>query len=103
VNEPAKGLDAEKTPGRVPSLPEPSDQGSPELRRIEDQLRRHLQTDVHLVLTGKAKGVLRIGFYSPDDLERLLDLILGSKRRDLDDAARTTQGDLSDLDEIIFP
>jgi ParB family chromosome partitioning protein len=103
VNEPAKGLDTEKTPGRVPSLPEPSDQGSPELRRIEDQLRRHLQTDVHLVLTGKAKGVLRIGFYSPDDLERLLDLILGSKRRDLDDAASTTQGDLSDLDEIIFP
>jgi hypothetical protein len=36
-------------------------------------------------------------------LERVLDLILGSKRGDFDDTTRTTQSDLGDLDEIIFP
>ena len=103
ANEPAKAADAQQTRTRLPSLPEPGTQGNPELRRIEDQLRRHLQTDVHLVLTGKEKGVLRIGFYSSDDLERVLDLILGSKRSDFDDTARPTPSDLGDLDEIIFP
>jgi ParB family transcriptional regulator, chromosome partitioning protein len=103
ANEPSKVPSAGQAHDRAPLLPEPSNQGSPELRRIEDQLRRHLQTDVHLVLTGKEKGVLRIGFYSSDDLERVLDLVLGSKRSDLDDTARTTRSGLGDLDEIIFP
>jgi ParB family transcriptional regulator, chromosome partitioning protein len=103
ANEPAKVRDAEPARSGASSLPQPSNQGSPELRRIEDQLRRHLQTDVHLVLTGKEKGVLRIGFYSSDDLERVLDLILGSKRSDFDDTARSTRSDPGDLDEIIFP
>jgi ParB family chromosome partitioning protein len=105
ANEPSREATAEPRRSRVPALPEPSNQGSPELRRIEDQLRRHLQTDVHLALTGKEKGVLRIGFYSSEDLERLLELILGGKRSDFDDTARptNTSSELSALDEIIFP
>jgi ParB family chromosome partitioning protein len=106
ANEPSRATGAEAAkPARGPALPAPSNQASPELRRIEDQLRRHLQTDVHLAMTGKEKGVLRIGFYSSEDLERLLELILGSKRNDFDDAARSlpTRSDLADLDEIIFP
>jgi ParB family chromosome partitioning protein len=107
ANEPTRAAEPEQPRAqRGPSLPEPSNQASPELRRIEDQLRRHLQTDVHLAMTGKEKGVLRIAFYSSEDLERLLELILGSSRRsDFDDAARTlpTRSDLADLDEIIFP
>ena len=106
ANEPARiASGGEIVRTRPPALPEPSNQASPELRRIEDQLRRHLQTDVHLALTGKEKGVLRIGFYSSEDLERLLDLILGVKRGDFDDTARMTtdRTNLSDLDEIIFP
>ena len=103
ANEPAKVSVAEQARDRITSLPEPDSQGSPELRRIEDQLRRHLQTDVHLALTAKDKGVLRIGFYSSDDLERVLELILGSKRTDFDDTASANRGELGDLDEIIFP
>jgi ParB family chromosome partitioning protein len=102
ANEPTQSREAEQRRGRA-SLPEPSNQASPELRRIEDQLRRHLQTDVHLALTGKEKGVLRISFYSSEDLDRLLDLILGSKRSDFEDTPRSSQGDLVNLDEIIFP
>jgi ParB family transcriptional regulator, chromosome partitioning protein len=103
ANEPMRAPATEQTRSRAPSLPEPSNQASPELRRIEDQLRRHLQTDVHLALTGKEKGVLRIGFYSSDDLERVLDLILGAKRSDFDDTPRSSKSDPADLDEIIFP
>jgi ParB family transcriptional regulator, chromosome partitioning protein len=103
ANEPTQPHDVERPRRRAPSLPEPSNQASPELRRIEDQLRRYLQTDVHLALTGKEKGVLRVSFYSSEDLERLLDLILGTKRSDLVDTPRTSRTDLGDLDEIIFP
>ena len=103
ANEPSPVPESDQGRSRDLKLPEPSNQTSPELRRIEDQLRRHLQTDVHLALTGKEKGVLRIGFYSSDDLERVLDLILGAKRSDFDDTAKPSSSDPSDLDEIIFP
>lgn len=54
----------------------------PALRRIQDDLRRHLQTDVQITLNGPDKGALRIAFYSSEDFERLLDLILGQQRSD---------------------
>ena len=98
----APGADRQRTT-RLQVPPEPSHQPNPELRSIEDKLRHHLQTDVHLALTGKEKGVLRIGFYSSDDLERLLELILGRKRTDFDDEAKTGRAEFGDLDEIIFP
>jgi ParB family chromosome partitioning protein len=54
----------------------------PAIRRIEDDLRRHLQTDIRLLLTGVSKGRVEISFYNADDLDRVLDIILGEKRRD---------------------
>ncbi|HEX2718416.1 MAG TPA: ParB/RepB/Spo0J family partition protein [Gemmatimonadaceae bacterium] len=66
---------------RKPSAKQGSGDTRPaEARRIEEQLRRHLQTDVQLSLTAKEKGEIRIPFYSADDLERMLDLILGARR-----------------------
>lgn len=59
---------------------EATDRRSAEVRRIEEELRRHLQTDVDVALAGKDKGSLRIAFYSADDLERLLDLMLSRTR-----------------------
>lgn len=53
-----------------------------ESKRIEEMLMRRLQTDARVFLTGAGKGELRIAFYSPDDLERLLDLIVGPARDD---------------------
>ena len=79
-----------ETPSPAPSsrtgttgAPAPVPPGSPTLRRIEDQLRSRLQTDVQISLTAKDKGMLRVAFYSADDLERLLDLILGPSREPL--------------------
>jgi ParB family transcriptional regulator, chromosome partitioning protein len=54
--------------------------GSPVIRRLEDELRRRLQTDVKIRLTGPERGALEVNFYSADDLERVLDLILGPNR-----------------------
>lgn len=46
-----------------------------ELRHIEDQLRKRLQTDVSVLMKPRNKGELRIQFYSQDDLERVLETI----------------------------
>lgn len=62
--------------------PAPADPDEAAARRIEDDLRRYLQTDVQVVLSGPEKGSLRISFYSGDDLDRVLELILREHRRD---------------------
>ena len=54
--------------------------GSPVLRRLEDELRRRLQTDVRIKLTGSERGTVEVAFYSADDLERVLDVVLGPNR-----------------------
>ena len=51
---------------------------APEVRRIEDALRRRLGTDVRVTLRAKGKGQIHLNFYSNDDLARLLELILGA-------------------------
>lgn len=51
---------------------------APEVRRIEDALRRYLGTDVRLTVRSKGKGQIHIAFYSNDDLARQLELILGA-------------------------
>ena len=56
----------------------------PATKRIEEQLRKHLQTDVHIQTLANDRGIVRINFYSPDDLERLLDLVIGPSRSDFD-------------------
>jgi len=65
------GAPARKKAGR----PRTADRQSPEARRIEDRLRRFLQTDVTIKLGPGSTGSLSIQFYSADDLERLLDKI----------------------------
>jgi ParB family transcriptional regulator, chromosome partitioning protein len=53
---------------------------APVLKRLEDELRRRLQTDVHIRLSGPERGSIEVAFYSADDLERVLDLVLGPQR-----------------------
>jgi ParB family chromosome partitioning protein len=53
---------------------------SADIARIEDELRRRLQTDVRMHLSAPDKGEVRVSFYSAEDLERVLDLVLGSTR-----------------------
>lgn len=75
--------------GVSPAPKQPADSTSrptasvdPAAKRIEDDLRRYFQTDVRLHLSGAAKGKIELSFYSHDDLDRILDLILRENRRD---------------------
>lgn len=52
---------------------------SPVLRQIEDRLRRHFQTDLRVQASSDGKGTIQIAFYSADDLDRILELILGAQ------------------------
>jgi ParB family transcriptional regulator, chromosome partitioning protein len=52
-----------------------------ELKRLQDELRRHLQTDVTISVGEHERGKIEIAFYSNDDLERVLDLVLASRER----------------------
>jgi ParB family chromosome partitioning protein len=70
-------------PGRIPGVSTPG-AIDPAARRIEEQLRKHLQTDVHIQSLGNDRGVVRISYYSADDLDRVLDLVIGKGRSDFD-------------------
>jgi len=66
-----------RAPVRRPRLKKGVGQ-APEVRRVEDALRRRLGTDVRVTLRAKGKGQIHVAFYSNDDLARLLELILGA-------------------------
>jgi len=53
---------------------------SAEASRIEEDLRRRLQTDVAITVDKSGGGTVKVSFYSPDDLERVLDVIIGGGR-----------------------
>jgi len=77
---------AQARAGRAPGERAAAKPGSPNAqslaaaRRVEEELRKRLQTDAHVKLTGPERGTVELAFYSTDDLERLLDLLLGAHR-----------------------
>ena len=75
------GTTPRSLPGALPRVAASTD---PAIRRIEEALRKHLQTDVHVQALGNDRGVVRISYYSADDLERVLDLMVGPRRSDFD-------------------
>lgn len=80
-----EGMAKATAPSRsVPPAVAPSINADPQVRRVEDQLRRRLQTDVSIQTTGADKGAVKISFYSADDLERILEIVLGGGRSDFD-------------------
>jgi ParB family chromosome partitioning protein len=76
-------LEALTRGGRVPARRPRALRGArppdPEIRRVEDALRRRLKTDVFVRKRGKEGGRIAINFYSNDDLERLLEIVLGER------------------------
>lgn len=72
----ASGSPAKK--GRKAQQVSSSPTHSTQLQRITDAIRRHLQTDVQVVSNDGTSGEIHIRFYSPDDLERVLDRMVGS-------------------------
>ena len=66
-----------KTVQRDPDAPRVNEARGPQVRRIEDKLRAYLQTDVRVDLSGPESGNISIRFYSNDDLDRVLERIVG--------------------------
>ncbi len=64
----ASGSAASKTPAA---------ESNPQIRHLTEVLRRHLQTDVTLKADKTGQGELSVRFYSHDDLQRVLERILG--------------------------
>lgn len=54
----------------------PAPKVDPAAQAIESAFRKRLQTDVHLSASPDGKGHLKIQFYSHEDLERVMDLII---------------------------
>jgi ParB family chromosome partitioning protein len=61
--------------GKRAGRPRSADRLPPEVKRIADRLRRFLQTDVAISVGKNNRGTLTVHFYSPDDLERLLEVM----------------------------
>lgn len=83
IAQDARPADA-RTRSSRPGGERPRDSQSAEVRRLTEALRRHLQTDVRISVEGDSRGDISIRFYSADDLQRLLETILG---RSLDDVS----------------
>ena len=64
------------TSGRKASAPSTlAESTSADVRRIEELLRKKLQTGVKIHLSAKDRGEVRIAFFSNDDLERVLEVL----------------------------
>jgi ParB family chromosome partitioning protein len=69
----------EKSETRKRGRPQKTDSRSLEIRNLEEQLRRALQTDVSVAASADYKGSIRISFYSLEDLERIADMIASTR------------------------
>jgi ParB family chromosome partitioning protein len=78
AREAASAVPRGRRAGRRPAV-----QTSTEAKRIADELRSRLQTDVTVTAGSDGRGTIAITFYSADDLDRLLDVILGAARERL--------------------
>jgi len=74
VEQRLRGVSATRA-GKKGGRPRAVDRQAPEVRRIEERLRRSLQTDVAVKVGPNNRGTVTMHFYSADDLERLLELM----------------------------
>ena len=66
---------------RSPRSDVPSTQHrDPTVASAESELMKRLQTDVSITVTSQDRGFFKIAFYSAEDFDRLMDLIVGDAR-----------------------
>lgn len=61
--------------GKKTGRPRSADRLDPEVKQVQDRLRRYLQTDVTVSVGKNDRGTVTLHFYSADDLERLLEVM----------------------------
>jgi ParB family chromosome partitioning protein len=62
------------------SAPASEQRGDIAIRQTQEELCRFFQTDVAVSESATGRGKIEISYYSMEDLERLIDLILGARR-----------------------
>jgi ParB family chromosome partitioning protein len=75
VEERARAGSPERKRKDAPST-RPAEKRDSAVAAIENAFRKRLQTDVQLVADQDGKGHLKVQFYSHDDLERVIDIIM---------------------------
>jgi ParB family chromosome partitioning protein len=82
----AKGLSAREVerqvrltgpeqPRSTRGRPKKADVRSAEIKSLEQSVRKHFQTDVEIMVKKGNRGTVSVSFYSPDDLERVLEIM----------------------------
>jgi ParB family transcriptional regulator, chromosome partitioning protein len=69
----------ERTRGEAAAAPEPRESGprEPHVRHLEAELQRTLGTAARIRTTGSDRGRIEIPFFSRDDFERLVEILIG--------------------------
>lgn len=62
-------------PKSTKGRPKKADARAPEIKSLEQSLRKHFQTDVEITVKKGNRGAISIAFYSPDDLDRVLEIM----------------------------
>jgi ParB family chromosome partitioning protein len=62
-------------PGVTKGRPKKAHERPAENKSLEQSLRKHFQTDVEITVRKGNRGTVNIAFYSPDDLERVLEIL----------------------------
>jgi ParB family transcriptional regulator, chromosome partitioning protein len=60
---------------RGPGRPKKPDNRSADVKSLEQQLRKHFQTDVSIAIQPTGRGSVSIAFYSAEDFERVLEVM----------------------------
>lgn len=58
-----------------PGKPRKVDDRPVEVKELEQKLRKHFQTDVSVTLLPGNRGSITVSFYSPEDLERMMEIM----------------------------
>jgi ParB family chromosome partitioning protein len=74
VERQARSAASEKDLPR-PGRPKKSDNRSADVKSLEQQLRKHFQTDVSIATQPSGKGSITVAFYSPEDFERIVQIM----------------------------
>jgi ParB family chromosome partitioning protein len=68
-------LTGEDQPNSKKGRPKKADVRPAEIKGLEQSLRRHFQTDVEIIVKKGNRGTVNVSFYSPDDLDRVLEIM----------------------------
>ena len=68
-------MSGQEQPKTGKGRPKKADVRPPEIKSLEQQLRKYFQTDVEITVKKGNRGSVIVSFYSPEDLDRVLEIM----------------------------